>query len=119
MVVNVLVVACFALSGFADFSSSALMVMTLSSSLSLSASLVFYPSFAHSVMERSKIFRSSPVSDSQWRITASVINSGSRTALCGVQCICFFKRARLPAAARRRNSAIRRRILSPSAAKAI
>ena len=56
--VNVSAVACFALPGFAGFSSSASMVVTLSSSLSLSALLVFSPSLAHSVMERAKIFRS-------------------------------------------------------------
>ena len=45
MVVNVSAVACFALPGFANFVSSASMVMTLSSLLSSSASLVFSPSF--------------------------------------------------------------------------
>ena len=64
MVVNISAVACFALPGFADFSSSASMVMTLSSSFLSSAFLVFSPSFAHSVMERAKLFRRLPASDS-------------------------------------------------------
>ena len=84
MVFNVSAVACFALPGFAVFLSSALMVTTLSSSLSSSAPLEFSPSFAHSVMEQAKIFRRSPASDSPWRIAASVRNGGRRTALCGV-----------------------------------
>ena len=71
MVVNVLAVACFALPGFAVFSSSALMVITLSSSLSSFSPLAFYPSFAHYVMEQAKIFKSLPASDSLWRIAAS------------------------------------------------
>ena len=85
MVVNVLAVACFALPSFADFYSSASMVMALYSLLSSSASLVFSPTFSHSVMEQAKIFRRSPASESLWRIAASVRNGGRMTALSGVQ----------------------------------
>ena len=70
-------------------------------------------------MERAKIFRRSPASNSPWRIAASVRNVERRTALMEVQSICFLDSARLPAAAQRRTSAIRRQILVPSAAKAI
>ena len=100
-------------------SSSVLMVITLSSLLSSYAPLAFSPSFAHSVMERAKIFRSLPTSDSLWRIVVSVINGGMRMMFCGVQYLCFFERVRLPAAARKRTSAIGRRILSPFAEKAM
>ena len=119
VVVNVSEVACFALPGFTDFASSASMAMTLSSSLSSSASLVFYPYFAHSVMEGAKIFRSLPASDSLWRFAASVRNGGRRTALYGVHPLCFFEHVRSPLAAQRRTSVIGIRILSPSAAKVI
>ena len=119
MVVSVLAVACFALPGFVVFSSSASMVTTLSSSLSLSALLVFSFSFANSVMERAKIFRSLPASYSMWRIASSVRNGGRRTALRGVQSHCFFEHARLLAAAQKRTSVIGRRILLPYTAKAM
>ena len=113
MVVKVSAVAWFALPGFTVFLSSNYMVTTLSSLLSSSALLAFSPSFAHSVMDQAKIFRSSPAFDSPWRITASVINGGRRTALRSVHSPCLFERARLPAAARRRTSAIGRRIFLP------
>ena len=85
----------------------------------LSAFLAFTPSFAPSVMERAKIFRSSPSSNSSWRIVASMRNGGKKTALSGIQSLCLFKCARSPVSERRRTSAIGRRILSPSAAKVI
>ena len=75
------------------------------------------PSFAHSMRERAKIFRSSPTSDFVWRIVDSVRNDGRRTALRGVKSRCFFKCTSSPAAARRRTSAIGRWILLPSVAK--
>ena len=83
MVAKVLAVACFTLPGFTIFSSSALMVMTLSLLLYYSASLVFPPSLSHFVMDRAKIFRNLTASDSSWRIAASVRNGGRRTALHG------------------------------------
>ena len=114
-----MVVACFTLSSFAVFLSYSSMVMTLSSLLSSSALLVFSPSSAHSVMEEARIYRSWPASDSPWRIAASVRNGGKSTAFRGVQSLCFFDRARLPVAARRRTSMIVRRILLLSMAKEI
>ena len=50
---------------------------------------------------------------------ASASNDGRRTALRRVQSLYFLDRARLAAAARSRTSAIGKRILLPSAAKAI
>ena len=119
MVVNVLAVACFALPGSVIFLFSALMVIRLSLSFSSSALLAFYPSFAHSVMEQAKIFRSLPASDSPWEIAASVRNGRRRTALRSVQYLCFFERAKSPSAVQRRTSAIRSCILLPYAAKVI
>ena len=76
-------------------------------------------SFDHSLIDQARVFRSLPVYDYPWRIAASVTNGGRRMALRGVQYLCFFEHARLIAAAQRRNSAIGRRILLPSVAKAI
>ena len=76
--------AYFASPGF-TLASAASIVTTLSSSLVLSAYLEVSASDAHSVIERAKILRSSPASDSPLRIAASVINGGSRTALQEVQ----------------------------------
>ena len=97
MVANVLAVAvlaetCFALPGFV--ASAASTVTTLSSPLASSASLEESASETHSVMERAKIFRSSPSSDFSWRIAASVKNGGRRTALQEVQSRCFLDRAK-------------------------
>ena len=119
IVFNFLAAACLVLPGFAEFASLALMVMKLLSLLSLSDFLVVSTSFSHSVMERAKIFRSSPASDSPWRIAASVRNGGRRIELRGVQSLCFLEHAMLPVEVRRRTCAIGRRILSPSVAKAI
>ena len=122
MVANVLAAAVLAealfdLPGF--LASAASIVTKLSLPLSLSSLLEESAFDAHSVMERAKIFRSSLASDLPWRIADSVKNGGRRTALREVQTRCFLDHARSPAAARRRTSAIRRRIFSPSAAKAI
>ena len=87
--------ACFALPGF-TFASSSSIVTTLLLSLTSSASLVESASNAHSVMERAKILRSLPASDSPWRIAASVRIGGRRKALRGVQSICFLDRPRYP-----------------------
>ena len=120
MVPNVLAVVCFALPFFIIFSSSASTPPLLLSSLSLlSSPMTFPPSFDYSVMERAKIFRSSPASNSPLWIAASVRNGGRTTALRGVQSRYLFKRARFLAAVRRRTSGIWRRILSLSAAKAM
>ena len=102
MVANVLAVACFALPFFFLFSSSDSTPLSLSFYSSLSSLLDFSPSFAHSVIEQAKIFKSLPTSDSPLRIAASVNNFVSRTALRVVQSQCFFKCVRLPAAAQRR-----------------
>ena len=80
MVFNVLSAACFDLPGFA-FASLASIMMTLLSKLASSAWLVVSSSFAHSVMERSKVLRNSPAYDSPWRIAASFRNGGSKTTL--------------------------------------
>ena len=80
----VLAEACFALPGF-SLASAASIVRTLSLSLASSASLEESAPDAHSVMERTKILRSSPASDSPWRIAAFVRNGRRRTALQGVQ----------------------------------
>ena len=114
----VLVEACFALPGF-SLDSAASIVMTISLSLASSSSPKESASDTHSVIERVNILRSSPASNSPCRIVDSVRNGGRRTVLREVQSLCFLDRARLPAAARRRTSAIRRRILSPYAAKVI
>ena len=95
------------------------MVTFLTLLLSSSSPLTFLPSFAHSVTEQAKIFRSSVVSASLWKIAASMRNGRRRTALHGVQYCCFLDHARSPAAVRRRTSAIRRRILLPTAAKVV
>ena len=116
-VAAILAEACFALPGF--LASAASIVMTLSSLLASSASLKDSVSDAYSVMERAKIFRSSPAYDSPWRIAASVKNGGRSTALQEFQSQCFLDHARSPAAARRITSAIGRQIFSPSTAKAI
>ena len=119
LVVNISAAACFDLPAFANFASTASMVMTLLSSLSSPAPLVVFSAFAHSAMEWAKIFRSSPASNSLWRIAASVRNVWRRTALRGVQSLYFLERTRSPVAARRRTSAIGRLILWLSAAKPI
>ena len=80
MVVNVSAVACFALPFFVIFLSSASTPPSISSSSS-SPPLSFSPSFAHSVIETEKIFRSSPASDYMLRIAASVRNAGRRTLI--------------------------------------
>ena len=85
MVVKVSMVACFALPFFVVFFSSASMLPSIFLLSSLSSPLESSPSFAHSVMEKEKTFRSSPVSNSLLSITASVRNGGRRTALRGVQ----------------------------------
>ena len=110
--------ACFALPGFA-LTSAASIVTTLLPSLASSASLEESASDANSVMDRSKILRSSPAYDSPWRIAASVRNGERKTALRGVQYLCFLDQARSPAASRRRTYAIDIRILSLSTAMAI
>ena len=51
MVVNISAAACFDLPTFANIASTASMVMTLLSSLSLPAPLVVFSAFAHSAME--------------------------------------------------------------------
>ena len=114
----VLVEACFALPGFA-LAFAVSIVTTLLSLLASSALLEESASDTHSVMERSKILRSSPVSDLPWRIAAYVKNGGKRRVLREVQYLCFLDRTRLPAEAQRRTSAIGKQILSPSAAKEI
>ena len=84
MVANVLAVAYFALPVFVVYLPSASTLTLLYLSLLSSFLLAFSPSFAHSVMEQAKIFRSLPASDSPWRIAASARNGRRRTALCGV-----------------------------------
>ena len=103
--------ACFALTRF--LASAASIMAMLSYSLDSSALLKESASDAHSVMERAKIFRSSPASDSPWRITASVKNGGSRTVLREVQSRCFLDCARSPATAQRRPLVIGKRFFSP------
>ena len=109
--------ACFAIP--VVLASTASIVTTILSSLASLALLEESASDAHSVMERAKIFRSLPASDSPWRIAASVKNGGRRTALWEVLSLCFFDHTRSPAAARRRTSTIRRRIFLLAAEKAI
>ena len=119
MVANISAAACFALPGFAEFVSSVLMMITLLTLLSSSASLVVSSSFAYSMMERAEIFRSSSASDYPWWMVASVKNGGRRTELLGVQSLCFLDCTRPPAAAQRRTSVIGSQILSSSEAKEI
>ena len=69
------------------------------------------PSYALSMTEQAKIFRSSPASNPLFSIEASVKNDVRGTAFRGLQSCCFFKRARSPEAARRRTSVMGRRIL--------
>ena len=61
-------VACFSLYLFVVFLFSALTPPLLSSLLYLSSLLVVSPSFAHSVMEQTKIFSRSPASNYLWRL---------------------------------------------------
>ena len=74
---------------FFVFSSSVSTPPPLSSSSS-SSPLASFPSFALSVTEQAKIFRSSPPSEFTLRIAYFVRNGGMRTELCGVQPCCFF-----------------------------
>ena len=104
--------ACFVLPFIVVFSSSASTPPLLSSLSSLPASS---PSFAHTVMERAKVFRISTASDYLLMIVASVRNGGRRTALRGVQLRYFLDRLRLLEAAQRRNPVMGRWILLPSA----
>ena len=109
--------ACFALPGF--FSSAASIVTTLLSSLDSLASLEGSASNDHSMMDQDKTFRSLPAYESPWRMVAFVKNDRRRTAFQEVQLRYFFDRVRFPAAARRRTSAIGRRIFLLSVTKAI
>ena len=80
--------------GFSDFLPSehsvASTVTTLSSSLASMASLGGAVSEAQAVISRAKIFRSSPASDSPWRMATSVRKGGRRTVLRDCQSCCFF-----------------------------
>ena len=95
MVANVLAAAvlaeaCFALPDFA-LASAASIAMTILLSLTSFSLLEESASDAHSVMYQAKILKSSPASDSLWRIAASFRNGGRRTELRGVQSLCFLK----------------------------
>ena len=82
-----------------------LIVLCLHTDFAVFVVVIVFPSggfpFFRQLRDRSrKIFRSSPASDSPWRIAASVRNGGRRTALRGVQSRCLFERVRSPAAAK-------------------
>ena len=88
--------------GFPNFlpseASGASTVTTLSLSLASLASLGGAVSKAHLVIDWAKIFRSSPASDSPWRMATSVRKGGRRMALRDFQSRGFLEPLRSPVA---------------------